>query len=84
VDSINEADLKDLNSLQRFLKKQMKNNRFSYVAVLDSDGMCYTPDDVYSAISKINSLDTLLSGKERLISSNETILGDDMILLGTP
>lgn len=84
VDSINEADLKDLNSLQRFLKKQMKNNRFSYVAVLDSDGMCYTPDDVYSAISKINSLDTLLSGKGRLISSNETILGDDMILLGTP
>lgn len=84
MESASERDLSDLDQLQAFLHRQRENNGFSYVALLTEDGMCYTEDAVYSAISKINSLNTLLSGKERLVSANETILGDDMLLLGTP
>lgn len=84
MESAGEQDLADLDHLQSFLRRQRKNNEFTYVALLTEDGMCYTDEEVYPAISKINSLNTLLQGKGRLISANETILGDDMLLLGTP
>lgn len=84
MESASEQDLADLNHLQSFLRRQRENNDFTYVALLTEEGMCYTDEEVYPAISKINSLNTLLQGKERLISANETILGDDMLLLGTP
>lgn len=84
IESVSADDLKDLDALQRFLARQKENNRFTYIALLDSEGMCYTEDDVYPATSKINSLNTLLKGEGNLISANETILGDDMILLGSP
>lgn len=84
IESAGEEDLKDSDSLQRFLLRQKKNNGFTYIAMLDSEGMCYTEKEVYPATSKINSLNTLLNGEGNLISANETILGDDMILLGSP
>lgn len=84
IESAGERDLADLDHLQAFLHRQRENNDFTYVALLTEEGMCYTDEAVYPAISKINSLSTLLQGNERLISSNETILGDDMLLLGTP
>lgn len=84
MESANERDLEDLDHLQSFLCRQRENNEFTYVALLTEEGMCYTDEEVYPAISKINSLNTLLQGKDRLISANETILGDDMLLLGTP
>ena len=84
MESVNERDLADLDHLQAFLRRQRENNGFTYVALLTEDGMCYTEKDVYPAISKINALSTLLQGKDRLVSANETILGDDMLLLGTP
>ncbi len=84
MESAGEGDMADLDHLQAFLRRQRENNEFTYVALLTEEGMCYTDEDVYPAISKINSLSTLLQGKERLISANETILGDDMLLLGMP
>lgn len=84
MESAGARDLADLDHLQAFLRRQQENNGFTYVALLTEDGMCYTGEEVYPAISKINSLNTLLQGNERLISANETILGDNMLLLGTP
>lgn len=81
--SAGETDLVDLEALQNFLRRQMKNNHFTYAAMLDGDGMCYTSDEVYPAISKINNLSALLDGEGILVSENERVLGDDMILLGT-
>ncbi|MDO4544534.1 MAG: response regulator [Bacillota bacterium] len=84
LESIDGENLADEEALQNFLGRQKVNNDFAYMAVLTDDGMCYTEDDSYPAASKINSLSQLLSGEERVISVNETILGDDMILLGLP
>lgn len=84
MESAGVQDLSDPEHLQNFLRRQRENNGFTYAALLTEDGMCYTDEDVYPAISKINSLNILLQGKDRLISANETILGDDMLLLGTP
>ncbi|MDO4553053.1 MAG: ATP-binding protein [Bacillota bacterium] len=77
-----DDDLADLESLQSFLLRQKEINDFTYVALLDANGICYTGDDYYSAVSKINSLGTLLDGQGVLISANETLLGDNTILLG--
>ncbi|WP_195268012.1 response regulator [Eubacterium sp. 1001713B170207_170306_E7] len=84
MESIGSRNMESVADLQAYLSRQKESNGFTYVALLDDQGMCYTDQAVYSAISKINALDTLLRGEGRIISSNETILGDDMILLGTP
>ena len=60
MESAGEGDLADLDHLQAFLRRQRENNEFTYVALLTEEGMCYTDEDVYPAISKINSLSTLL------------------------
>lgn len=84
MESIRPQDLETLESLQAFLLEKQRTNAFSYLALLDNDGMCYAADGVYPAISKINALGRLLDGEERLISVNETISGNDMLLLGAP
>lgn len=53
------------------------------MAIISDRGMAYSPDGVIPAISKIAELDDLLQGTDHLISSNESIWGSDMILLGT-
>lgn len=84
MDSANTEDLESLESLQHFLQMQKENNDFPYVALLTQDGICYTDTQVYPAISKIHSLNDLLQGGERIVSANETILGDNMLLIGVP
>lgn len=84
TESVDAEDLKDEAALKSFLEAQSDKNGFSYLAFLDGDGMCYTKDGSSPAAGKINSLATLLRREGRIISSDETISGDDMLLLGTP
>lgn len=84
MDSAKAEDFESLENLQHFLQQQKENNDFPYVALLTQDGICYTDTQVYPAISKIHSLNALLQGGERIISANETILGDNMLLIGVP
>lgn len=51
---------------------------------MDEEGRYYCVEGVFPAASKIRFLGLLLEGQKDLISYNETILGEDMILLGEP
>jgi signal transduction histidine kinase/ActR/RegA family two-component response regulator len=59
-----------------------EDNNLSFLAFLDDDGYYYTTSGTYPFASKISSIGSLLAGED-LISYDETILGDNMLLLGT-
>lgn len=67
-----------------FLNRTQEYNGFTFLAFLDSQGNYHSVDGVFPAASQISFLGRLLQGEENLISYNETVLGDNMLLLGTP
>lgn len=83
TNSLSNAELENENALLSFLEEVQKDNGFSHVAILSSDGISYSPEGVIPAISKITALDELLEGKEEFISVDESIWDSDVILLGT-
>ena len=83
TNSISQMELESEESLREFLGRIQRDNDFFHVAIISDRGMAYSPSGVIPAISKITELDRLLSGTDYLISSDETIWGSDMILLGT-
>ncbi len=69
--------------LEEFLGEMRESYDVSFLALVDEQGRCHNSDGVFPAVSKISFLGDLLSGKKGLLSYNETILGDDMLALGT-
>lgn len=83
TNSLSETELADEETFLSFLSRIQEDNDFSHIAVLSDKGIAYSPDGIVPAISKITDLDTLLTGTEQLISIDETIWDNDVILLGT-
>lgn len=82
VASMKREDLEDLESLKSYLEQARKHNEFNFFALVDDEGRYYCADGVFPGASKISFLGRLLQGEKNLLSYNETILGDDIILIG--
>ena len=80
--SMNDEDLRDSETLNAYLKRTKEYNNFNFFALVDEEGKYYCTDGVFPAASKISFLGRLLEGQSGLFSYNETILGEDMILIG--
>lgn len=83
VSAVSEENLQDQDSLSEFLTQVQEYNSFSFLAFLDDRGEYHSMQGVFPAASKISFLGSLLAGEGNLVSYNETILGDNMLLLGT-
>ena len=82
VASMKKEDLEDSESLKSYLEQARKHNEFNFFALVDDEGRYYCADGVFPGASKISFLGRLLQGEKNLLSYNETILGDDIILIG--
>lgn len=82
--SMKQEDLEDIGTLTAYLERVQENNGFIFYAVVDEDGMYYSKDGVFPVASQISFMGELLEGKSGLISYNEMIMGEDMILIGDP
>ncbi len=82
VASMKKEDLEDSESLKLYLEQARKHNEFNFFALVDDEGRYYCADGVFPGASKISFLGRLLQGEKNLLSYNETILGDDIILIG--
>ncbi len=82
VSALSKADLQSQETLADFLQSVQEYNSFSFLAFLDDRGEYHCAEGVFPAASKISFLGKLLNGGDNLISYGETILGDNMLLLG--
>lgn len=82
VNSVTDVDLQNRDTLTEFLSQVQSYNNFSFLAFLDGQGEYHSTEGVFPAASKISFIGKLLEGEDNLISYNETILGDNMFLLG--
>ena len=83
ANAISENDLRDEESLKRFLAQAQTNNAFLHIAIISDKGIAYSAEGAAPAMSKISGLDALLTGAGDLVSVNETIWESGTILLGT-
>lgn len=81
--SMEGTSLKSEDSLKAFLKETKAINGLDFLAVLDAQGNYHSIEGIYPAATKISFLGNLLSGESNLISYDETILGDNMLVMGT-
>ena len=84
VNSVSEENLRDQDTLSNYLEQVQEYNHFTFLAFLDDKGEYHNAEGSFPAASKISFIGQLLNGDDNLISYNETILGDNMFLLGTP
>lgn len=82
--AITAKDLKSEENVADFMMRTQETNGFSFLALLDDRGYYHSSDGVFPAASKISFLDELFKGTSDLISYDETLLGDNMLLLGIP
>lgn len=83
VNTVSEKELRNQESLTGFLLQVQEYNHFSFLAFLDDHGEYHSVDGAFPAASKISVIGKLLDEGSNIISFNETILGDNMFLLGT-
>ncbi len=83
AESVTAEDTENIAMLKRFITSAEENNDFEFFAFVDKDGFYYSEDGKRPAASKLSFLADLLSGKDELVSYNETFLDDNMIVLGT-
>lgn len=83
VSALSDNDLQDQKTLSAFLSEVQSYNSFSFLAFLDDHGEYHSAEGAFPAASKISFLGRLLDSENDLVSYDETILGDDMLLLGT-
>ena len=82
VSLMKKEDLKDWESLKLYLEQVQKHNDFNFFALVDDEGRYYCADGVFPGASNISFLGQLLQGEKNLLSYNETIMGEDIILMG--
>ena len=82
--TVSGEEVESEEAFHSFLKRTQAYNRFSFLAFLDSQGNYHSVDGDFPAASQISFLGRLLRGEGELVSYNETILGDNMLLLGMP
>ncbi|BDF70999.1 hypothetical protein CE91St41_17730 [Oscillospiraceae bacterium] len=82
--TVSGEEVESETAYHAFLERTQEYNGFTFLAFLDSRGNYHSVDGVFPAASQISFLGRLLQGEEELVSYNETILGDNMLLLGTP
>ena len=82
VNSITEENLRTEKHLSEYLAQVQENNSFAFLAFLDDKREYHSVDGAFPAASKISFIGQLFNGADNLISFNETILGDNMFLLG--
>ena len=83
AESVNGEDMKNLETMERFITDAEENNDFDFMAFIDEDGYYYSRDGKRPAASHLSFLAELLKGGDRLISYNEAFHDNDMIVLGT-
>ncbi len=83
AESVNDDDLKNLKTMERFIASAEQNNDFEFMAFVDEDGFYYSRDGKRPAASKFSFLAELLNGEDEIVSYNETFLDNNMIVLGT-
>ena len=80
---LTEETASDEAGFSRFIRTMKETQGFSFLAFVDEDGYYYDGRDVFSAASNVSFLGRLLKGETHLISYNEKIQNDDVILMGT-
>jgi signal transduction histidine kinase/BarA-like signal transduction histidine kinase len=80
-EALSEEDLENEQTLTAFLQRMQTANSFDFLAFVDDQGNYHSAEGTYPVASQISSMGALLAG-EQLISYDETISGDDMLLLG--
>ena len=80
VSAVSPRDLEDQEALSAFLTRVQGYNKFTFLAFLDDRGEYHSAEGAFPAASKISFLGRLQEGD--VVAYNETILGDDMLLLG--
>ena len=81
--SIQTENLEDEKSLESFIAEMKEHNQFDFLAFIDDAGMYHSLAGTRPAASKISFLADLLEGETNLISYDEAIWGDNMVLLGS-
>ncbi len=84
IEGIHSENLESPETLREFLLQRQITNEFTYIALVDGDGICYGAEGVYTNFPKSGALDRLVNGEGRMITSDKTITGSDMVLLGAP
>ena len=81
--SIQSKDLEDEDSFESFTAEMMEHNQFDFLVFIDDAGMYHSLAGKRPAASKISFLAKLLQGGTNLVSYDEAIWGDNMVLLGS-
>ena len=81
--SIHAKDLKDEESFESFIAEMEEHNQFDFLVFIDDAGMYHSLAGTRPAASKISFLAKLLQGETNLVSYDEAIWGDNMLLLGS-
>ncbi|MCH5338888.1 MAG: hypothetical protein J1E03_08910, partial [Acetatifactor sp.] len=81
--SIKSEDLEDEDSFESFIAEMMEHNQFDFLVFIDDAGMYHSLVGTRPAASKISFLAKLLQGGTNLVSYDEAIWGDNMVLLGS-
>ncbi len=76
-------DLQDDKVLSAILEKGKVDSGFEFLAFVDAQGLYYSGDGARPAASRLSFLADLLEGKTNLISYNEALLNEDMIVMGS-
>ena len=81
--SIQAEDMEDEESFKSFIAEMEEHNQFDFLVFIDDAGMYHSLAGTRPAASKISFLAKLLEGKTNLVSYDEAIWGDNMVLLGS-
>ena len=81
--SIQAENLEDEEGFESFIAEMEEHNQFDYLVFIDDAGMYHSLAGTRPAASKISFLAKLLQGERNLVSYNEAIWGDNMVLLGS-
>ncbi|MCH5344369.1 MAG: response regulator [Acetatifactor sp.] len=81
--SIQAEDLENEERFKSFIAEMEEHNQFDFLVFIDDAGMYHSLAGTRPAASKISFLAKLLQGETNLISYDEAIWGDNMVLLGS-
>ncbi|MDO5135703.1 MAG: response regulator [Eubacteriales bacterium] len=79
---LTEETAADEGEFQAFISRIKEIQGFSFLAFVDEEGYYHDGSGVFSAAGNVSFLGSLLMGKTHLISYNEKIQNDDVILMG--